>query len=120
MDRPFSTKHKLLYELSGSATLNQVNYLALYSFLGLLLPPSLSSPSSSELAFLFTLLPGNPLFKAWLSDFSLFFLLTSFETSFAFRVASSTRAFCASGDSPRIEPKMPLRGFVPFSEPVPI
>ena len=49
-----------------------------------------------------------------------FFRLIRFVRSFAPFDASSNLAFCAAEDSPRIDPRMPLRGFDPSIVPVPV
>ena len=49
-----------------------------------------------------------------------FFRLTRLVKSFALFDASSNLAFCVAEDSPRIDPRIPLRVFDPSCVPVPI
>ena len=49
-----------------------------------------------------------------------FFRLIRLVKSFAPFDASSNLSFCAAEVSPRMDPRMPLRGFDPSSVPVPV
>ena len=78
------------------------------------------SPTSSISIFLLPVIEASLGKGCGKGGLEPFFRRTSPVTSLAAFDASSNLAFCAVADSPRIDPSIPLRGFVPSTEPVPV